>query len=99
LDWLIEGASVIAAHSHPGTDIQAPGSVSGQTGVVQADPVDTGRRRVRRARGEHRPEPPVLPERSQDDLDVGWGEDAPEPGREAGRDAAWYRRQRPPHYE
>jgi hypothetical protein len=36
---------------------------------------------------------PVLPDVSQDELDVGWG-DAP-----SERDDDWYRRERPPHHE
>jgi hypothetical protein len=44
----------------------------------------------------------VLPDRSSDDLDTGWGEDvsADRPNRRSsGRDAEWYRRERPPHHE
>ena len=44
-------------------------------------------------------EGPVLPDRSRDDLDVGWGDD-PALGRDPGaRDDDWYQRERPPHYE
>jgi hypothetical protein len=38
------------------------------------------------------PEPPVLPDVSRDELDIGWGD---EPGE---RDEEWYRRERPPHH-
>jgi hypothetical protein len=38
---------------------------------------------------------PVLPDRTRDEHDVGWGDD-PESGR---RDDDWYRRERPPHHE
>ncbi|WP_375487892.1 hypothetical protein [uncultured Jatrophihabitans sp.] len=40
---------------------------------------------------------PVLPDVTRDELDEGWGD-----GRAAGdrgRDADWYRRERPPHHE
>jgi hypothetical protein len=40
-------------------------------------------------------EPPVLPEVSGDERDIGWSED-PGGGR---RDEEWYRRERPPHHE
>lgn len=42
------------------------------------------------------PESPLLPDRSEDDSDRGWGEDKAEDG-----DAheEWLRRQRPPHHE
>lgn len=36
---------------------------------------------------------PVLPDTTQDERDVGWGD---EPGE---RDDDWYRRERPPHHE
>ncbi len=41
-----------------------------------------------------RDEPPVLPDRSPDDTDDGWGE------RRSGedRDDDWYERERPPHW-
>ncbi|MGQ0464493.1 MAG: hypothetical protein ACT4QG_04140 [Sporichthyaceae bacterium] len=39
---------------------------------------------------------PVLPGRSRDDEDRGWGEDGEDAARE--RDE-WLRRQRPPHHE
>jgi hypothetical protein len=39
-----------------------------------------------------KPEEPVLPDVSSDELDVGWGD---EPGE---RDDEWYRRERPPHH-
>jgi hypothetical protein len=39
-------------------------------------------------------EAPVLPDRSPDDSDVGWGEQPG--GRE--RDDDWYERERPPHW-
>ncbi|HEY2272137.1 MAG TPA: hypothetical protein VGH30_05150 [Jatrophihabitantaceae bacterium] len=42
-----------------------------------------------------RDDDPVLPDRTSDERDVGWGED-PESG---GRDDEWYRRERPPHHE
>ena len=38
---------------------------------------------------------PVLPDRSDDDRDVGWNRDAGD----AERDARWYEEQRPPHWE
>jgi hypothetical protein len=38
---------------------------------------------------------PVLPQTSEDERDLGWG-DGPEAGR---RDDEWYRRERPPHHE
>jgi len=38
-------------------------------------------------------ERPTLPDVTQDELDVGWGD---EPSR---RDDDWYRRERPPHHE
>jgi hypothetical protein len=41
------------------------------------------------------PERPLLPDRSEDDSDRGWGDEPPEDG-----DAheEWLRRQRPPHH-
>jgi hypothetical protein len=36
---------------------------------------------------------PVLPGRSRDEVDVGWGDG---PG---DRDDEWYRRERPPHHD
>jgi hypothetical protein len=39
-----------------------------------------------------RPESPVLPDVSSDELDVGWGDEPSE------RDDDWYRRERPPHH-
>ncbi|HEU5267792.1 MAG TPA: hypothetical protein VFU35_13875 [Jatrophihabitans sp.] len=66
---------------------------------MQEDPVDTGRRRERLAGGARSPEPPTLPDRAQDDLDIGWGDGPSEPGRVSDRDEAWYRRERPPHHE
>jgi hypothetical protein len=79
----------------------------GQTGPVERDPADSGeRRRVRPRAGRPRAgdpaEPPALPSRSSDDLDTGWGEDVSTDGpngESGGRDAEWYRRQRPPHHE
>jgi hypothetical protein len=38
---------------------------------------------------------PVLPDVTEDERDVGWGDD-PDSGR---RDDEWYRRERPPHHE
>jgi hypothetical protein len=38
---------------------------------------------------------PVLPRITEDERDVGWG-DEPDASR---RDAAWYERERPPHHE
>jgi hypothetical protein len=40
-----------------------------------------------------RPERPVLPDRSRDEQDIGWGDEPAE------RDDDWYRRERPPHHE
>jgi hypothetical protein len=40
-----------------------------------------------------REEPPVLPDRSPDDSDEGWGERGG-----GGRDDDWYERERPPHW-
>lgn len=43
------------------------------------------------------PEPapePVLPDRSADDCDQGWGES----GGDSGRPDDWYRQERPPHH-
>ena len=40
-------------------------------------------------------EKPVLPDVTEDERDLGWGDD-PESGR---RDDDWYRRERPPHHE
>ena len=37
-------------------------------------------------------EPPVIPDRSSDDRDEGWGGDGGE------RDDDWYERERPPHW-
>jgi hypothetical protein len=43
----------------------------------------------------HRDDEPVLPDVTEDERDVGWGED-----RDRGRrDEEWYRRERPPHHE
>ena len=47
------------------------------------------------------PEPadePVLPEITDDERAVGWGDDYGEGSAER-RDAEWYRRERPPHHE
>lgn len=41
---------------------------------------------------EERPEPPVLPDRSDDDDDVGWGEPAEDDDDER------FTRERPPHW-
>ena len=38
-------------------------------------------------------EAPMLPSRSDDDSDVGWGDEPTQ------RDEDWYRRERPPHHE
>lgn len=40
---------------------------------------------------------PVLPSRSDDDRDVGWGDERPRERDD--RDEQWYREQRPPHWE
>jgi len=37
---------------------------------------------------------PVLPDRTTDERDEGWGET-----RDSRRDEQWYRRERPPHHE
>jgi hypothetical protein len=74
---------------------------------VERDSADSGERRrahprVGLPRAGEAAEPPVLPDRSSDDLDTGWGEDVPADrpnGRSGGRDAEWYRRERPPHHE
>jgi hypothetical protein len=42
------------------------------------------------------PERPLLPDRSDDDTDRGWGDDQP-PDTDAHEE--WLRRQRPPHHE
>jgi hypothetical protein len=52
-----------------------------------------GSQRSRRRARPPRDDEPVLPETTRDERDVGWGD---EPGE---RDADWYRRERPPHYE
>jgi hypothetical protein len=39
------------------------------------------------------PERPVLPNRSRDEQDIGWGDEP------AQRDDDWYRSERPPHHE
>jgi hypothetical protein len=49
-------------------------------------------------RSRHRARParedePVLPDTTRDERDTGWGDEPRE------RDADWYRRERPPHYE
>lgn len=36
---------------------------------------------------------PVLPDITEDERDVGWGDEQPE------RDDEWYLRERPPHHE
>jgi hypothetical protein len=38
---------------------------------------------------------PVLPDVTEDERDVGWGDDRAS----GGRDDDWYRRERPPHHE
>lgn len=53
-------------------------------------------------RGPRRPERsdrddrPVLPEVTEDEHAVGWGDDRND---REDRDEAWYRRERPPHHE
>ncbi|SHH56477.1 hypothetical protein SAMN05443575_4096 [Jatrophihabitans endophyticus] len=53
-------------------------------------PQRSGESAPRRARA--RDDEPVLPSRSRDDSDVGWGDERAE------RDAEWYHRERPPHH-
>jgi hypothetical protein len=47
-----------------------------------------------RERGRDRPDDdePVLPDRTSDEHEVGWGDEPAE------RDDEWYRRERPPHH-
>jgi hypothetical protein len=40
----------------------------------------------------HKDDEPVLPDRTGDERDVGWGDPPAE------RDDDWYRRERPPHH-
>ncbi len=40
----------------------------------------------------HEPEPPVIPQRSEDEQDLGWGEGS------GGRPDEWYLGERPPHW-
>lgn len=47
------------------------------------------------ARPDLAPPDPVLPDRSADDSDQGWGERGDDPGR--GSDD-WYRQEKPPHH-
>ena len=53
----------------------------------------SGNRNRRRRRRDD--EEPVLPDVTDDERNVGWGDD-PE---SEGRDERWYREQRPPHHE
>jgi len=54
------------------------------------------RRRDTEHRGRKRRAPddqPVLPDRTSDEHELGWGDEPAE------RDDEWYRRERPPHHE
>jgi hypothetical protein len=42
--------------------------------------------------GQRADDQPVLPERTSDEREVGWGDEPAE------RDDEWYRRERPPHH-
>ena len=56
---------------------------------------DEGNHRARARRRDD--DEPVLPDITRDELDEGWGDTRPDGA--GGRDADWYRRERPPHHE
>lgn len=55
--------------------------------------MDAAQERRRSGEQPDRDERPVLPEITEDERGVGWGDERDE------RDEAWYRRERPPHHE
>jgi hypothetical protein len=53
-------------------------------------------RHPRRTDGDDRP---VLPDVTEDERDVGWGDETYADRDSERRDERWYRRERPPHHE
>ena len=53
----------------------------------------------RRSRDRDRDERPVLPDVTDDERDVGWGDESYTERDRERRDEQWYRRERPPHHE
>jgi hypothetical protein len=53
----------------------------------------------RRSRDRDRDERPVLPDVTDDERDVGWGDESYAERDRERRDEQWYRRERPPHHE
>ncbi len=63
-------------------------------GVEDVDGSDSsGAAGAQRPRRPSRDDEPVLPTTTQDEREVGWGDEATR------RDEDWYRRERPPHHE
>jgi hypothetical protein len=53
----------------------------------------------RHPRRADRDDHPVLPDVTEDERDVGWGDEAHTDRDSGRRDERWYRRERPPHHE